>query len=97
MVLLDSLFFETLGFPDLRPDGNAIFLPDYCKKDYIQNGEKPKRDYLANLFMAKPDYEDVHKKLFYATYAGAKLCMYMQPFFKANQFFNYRNFRSFPL
>ena len=72
--------------PDVRGDMNVgftpfwdTFLPAYTKKSVILGPKKEKRDYLANLFMAKPDYEEPHKKLFYSAFWGAKfgLCSFI--------------------
>ncbi|KAJ6225025.1 hypothetical protein RDWZM_003570 [Blomia tropicalis] len=58
-------------FPDFRPDHNCIFLPRYTWKSEILH-PKEKRDWLLNLFFSKPDYADVHRKVYYAGYFGAK-------------------------
>ena len=67
---------EMLGIPDVRIDANAgpfdIFLPEYTKKSVILGPKKEERDFLTNMFMAKPDYDDCHKKVYYASFLGAK-------------------------
>lgn len=77
---MDKILFETLELPDLRIADKAgpfdIFLPWYTRKSQIVNPQKVERDWLTNKFMAKPDYEDPHKKVFYATFAGMKVGKY---------------------
>ena len=69
-------FFGLLDYKwDFRVDTYSIYVRFFQRdlsKDNILHPKEP-RDYLLNLFFAKPDYEEVHKKIYYASFLGAKI------------------------
>lgn len=60
-------------FPDLRFLQDNLVPPANLYKSNILNPDKPKRDFLFNLYFSKPDYEDPHKKFYYSAVLGAKI------------------------
>lgn len=59
--------FDYLGIPWLSPR--------YVRKSYILNPEEyeKQRDWLINLYFAKPDYEAPQEKFYYSTLLGSKI------------------------
>lgn len=66
------LVWDTLGIKDFRFDFDGHPPPRHTWKSEILTPKQP-RDFLLNLYFKKPDYEEVHRKMFYATYCSAKL------------------------
>lgn len=60
---------------DLRLEAEEPWPAKGLSKQEILNPKKP-RDYMINLFFAKPDYEEPIRKVYYSTYTAVKLSIF---------------------
>lgn len=85
-VIMDAIVFGKTGIPDLRFDTYnnpvaEIFAPEWTRKSWIKkklSGENPYEEYdnpqyLCNMYMEKPDWDQPHMKMFYSFVAGVNL------------------------